>query len=134
MLHIPDSIIKRIPIFENSYLESRGKLPSESLYSKKKLLLPPLSLKMGRWTTKKLTALGIPNLAHKLPFRWGCAGCLLQRLITNGGPARGPIILNLRKFFTDCFQNLAQRFIGIQRYINDIVLKEKGPGAPWGAP
>ena len=42
-----------------------------------------------------------------------------------------PIILNLREFFTDCFQNLAQRFIGMLEYVNDIVLK-KVPGAPWG--
>ena len=51
-----------------------------------------------------------------------------------GAPQGAPIILNLQKFFTDCFQNLAQRFIGIQKYINDIVLKKKGPGAPLGAP
>ena len=41
-----------------------------SLYSqKKKLLPPPLSLKIGRKTTKELTALEIPNLVYKLPFR-----------------------------------------------------------------
>ena len=40
-------------------------------------------------------------------------------------PCRGaPIIVNLQKFFTDCFQNFVQRFIGIQEYINDIVLKK----------
>ena len=132
---------------------------------------------MGRWTAKKLTALEIPNLVYKLPFRWRCARCLLQRSETNGGPAGGPhnlissevlyrflskfgttfhwntgvgkwcclikkqdaffkdqgpigaplgapIILYLRKFFTDCFQNLAKRFIGIQMYVNDIVFKK----------
>ena len=42
------------------------------------------------------------------------------------------IILNLRKFFTDCFQNLAQRFIGTQEYVNDIVLKKKVMGPPGG--
>ena len=44
------------------------------------------------------------------------------------------IILNLRKFFTDCFQNLAQRFIGIQEYVNDIVLKKESSWCPLGAP
>ena len=48
-----------------------------------------------------------------------------------GAPLGAPLILNLRKFFTDCFQNLAQRFIGIQEYVNDIVLKKKkGSWAP----
>ena len=42
------------------------------------------------------------------------------------------IILNLRKLFTDCFQNLAQCFIGIQEYVNDIVLKKKVMGPPGG--
>ena len=46
-----------------------------------------------------------------------------------------PIILNLRKFFTYCFQNLAQRFIGIQEYANDIVFKKKEMSlGPLGAP
>ena len=49
-----------------------------------------------------------------------------------GTPLGAFIILNLRKFFTDCFQNLAQRFIGIQEYVNDIVFKKKkSPWAPW---
>ena len=43
-----------------------------------------------------------------------------------------PIILNLRKFFTDCFQNLAQRFIGIQEYVNDTVLKKERSLGPLG--
>ena len=42
-----------------------------------------------------------------------------------GVPLGAPIILNLWKFFTDCFQNLAQRFIGIQENFNDIVLKQE---------
>ena len=36
-----------------------------------------------------------------------------------------PIFLNLWKFFTDVVQNLAQRFIRIQEYNNDIVLKKR---------
>ena len=40
-------------------------------------------------------------------------------------PLGAPTILNLRKFLTDCFQNLAQRFIGVQVYFNDIVLKQE---------
>ena len=44
--------------------------------------------------------------------------CLKKKFL---GP---PIILNLRQFFTDCFQNLAQRFIRIQKYFNNIVFKK----------
>ena len=50
-------------------------------------------------------------------------------------PMGSPIILNLQKFFTDCFQNLPQRFIRIQEYGNDIVFKQEWPLAPpLGAP
>ena len=41
-----------------------------------------------------------------------------------------PIILNLWKFFTDWLQNLAERFIGIQEYFNDIVSKQEWPSGP----
>ena len=51
-----------------------------------------------------------------------------------GVPLGAPKILNLRKFFTDCFQNLAQRFTGIQEYFNDIVLKQEWELGPPGAP
>ena len=64
------------------------RVKSLSILKKKLLLL--LSLKMGRRKTKKLTDLEIPNLVYKLPFRWRCARCLLQRSKTNGDPAGGP--------------------------------------------
>ena len=49
-------------------------------------------------------------------------------------PLVARLILNLRKFFTDCFQDLAQSFIGIQKYFIDIALKQKWPLGPPGAP
>ena len=76
---------------------------------------PPVSLKMGRWKTKKLTAFEIPKLGDKLPFRRRCARCPLQRSKTSGGPAGAPpniksseVLYRLvSKFGTTAFQNLS---------------------------
>ena len=46
-----------------------------------------------KWATDKLkilTAFETLNLVYKLPFRWRCARCFLQRSKTNRGPAEGP--------------------------------------------
>ena len=51
-----------------------------------------------------------------------------------GAPLGASINLNLRKFFTDYFQTLAQRFFGIQEYFNDVVLKQEWPSGPPGVP
>ena len=45
-----------------------------------------------------------------------------------------PKIWNLREFFRDCFQNLAQCFIRIQEYFSNVILKKEWPSGPLGAP
>ena len=112
-----------------------------SLCSKKKLL-PPLSLKMGRWKSKKLTALEVPNLVYKFSFRWRCARFLLQRSKTNGGPAGGPInsfswlyimyvhylclntiVLDTWKFYFKCFNSKTYTWIEVR---NSTLIFENG--------
>ena len=61
----------------------------------------------------------MPNYVYKLPFDADVQDAFFKDHRPMGAP------INLWKFFTDFFQNLAQGFIGIQEYVNDIVLKTK---------
>ena len=95
-----------------------------SLFLKKKVTVaateagPPINEKSSSFRNTKS---GIPIVFFFFFFFFLIKMCKMPPSKTS----KGPLILNLRNCFTNCFQNLAQCFLGIQEYFNDIVLKQK---------
>ena len=105
-----------------------------SLYSKKKVTAAAVAATVtenGPPKNEKTNSFGNTKFGIQIAFSTQmCQKPFFKDKRPMEAPLGDPIILNLRKLFTYCFQNLIQHFIRIQEYFNDIVLKHERPSGP----